>query len=625
MPIRIDKLFLLCLGILIFSSAVVRGASSCYLSASAKKGCVPTADTIIVHFSGLGAGVRAISFSWDFGDGTTSSQVDSQQVHIFYRRGQYQPSVTVTFSDGSTCTATLGFKVRIFDNPVPNFSLPVDTIRLCDTSVKYCFKDASRKGLDKAPISHWLWDFRDGSPFDTNTNPCHSFPYSNSYKMTLRVTDTNGCSNLFSRLIPVKILPPGITPKPSFIDSFVIPCNTTQASAFFTNTTDTAGKFITKFKWDFGDGSSDSCTLIKKSCFSKWSKFSHLYKKAGTYCPILYITTKYNCSYDSFKFTPCIEILDYKPHPIAIDSNECFPNNNIHFSVNPDPRKAGGNYWNFGDPKSRDQNYSSNAPITSHNYSQPGIYTVYFSSFFGKCFWDTVFCKRVRVSGPIAKIQLDTSLDRIPLDSPRFIPVSQYAQFFDTCHPPIYYSLRDSQFIPNGDTTFGSYCKAKVEYKHNPDYGYDCNKNKVYDSFIVYKRPVLKVKDQYKITWTNEVWYQGDPYPTSGKVYKGVHFENRPLVWDDTDIFSIHCGPPKLIHFTNFSVKYRGYEASDNFPPGSPDTCRKDYNPVYPWASDSLSYFWNFMEGTPDTSTAAKPNRRSQYSTEKLPWHLSVR
>ena len=608
--------------LLLCTRKILYASPGCTLVAGSRKGCVPTPDTLSVSFSGLAAGVKASSFTWTFGDNSNSSQASIKVVHIYYKRGQYQPSVTVKFSDGTTCTATLSYKINIYDNPVPGFSRPTDTIRQCDTSTKYCFKNTSRPGLDKAPVNKFLWDFRDGSPFDSSKNPCHSFPYSYTFKMTLEAIDTNGCSNLFSQNVSVRILPASITPKPDFVDSFDIICSTGAAVGKFKNTTDTVGKSINWFKWDFGDGTVDSCNLVKSSCKIKWNAFMHTYTKPGTYCPILWVDTKYKCGYDSFKYQKCIDVIQYTPNPTELDTHECFSNDIVRFRVDADPRPQSGNVWDFGDGNDSVNNVATNSPSATHTYIMPGIYTVYFASTYKNCFRDTVFCKKVKIFGPKAKIMLDTSLDRIPWDTLKYIPPSNYAAFFDTCHPPVMYTLRDSVFIPNGDTIFGSYCNAKLAYAYGTNTVYNCKKEVKFDSFLVYNRPIVKTKDTSIISYNVLVWNLGDPYPVKGKVFKGVHFENRPLVWDDTDIFSPHCGPPKLIHFTNFSWKYRGYDAGDNFPPGSNDTCRKDFNPSYPYASDSLTYFWDFSEGNFDTSTTAHPDKRSRFSTEKLPWHL---
>lgn len=105
----------------------------------------------------------------------------------------------------------------------------------------------------------------------------------------------------------------------------------------------------------------------------------------------------------------------------------------------------------------------------------------------------------------------------------------------------------------------------------------------------------------------------------------------------DTDLF--HPAPYNLVQFTNNSIKYRDLDhyhpwgsrdsmppralhyAWDNIPGTFPDPKR---NLNYPWASDSLTYFWDF--GEPDakrcTSTVNKPNIHCAWSTEVAPKHL---
>src|ERR1017187_8036113 len=88
---------------------------------------------------------------------------------------------------------------------------------------------------------------------------------------------------------------------------------------------------------------------------------------------------------------------------------------------------------------------------------------------------------------------------------------------------------------------------------------------------------------------------------------------------DDTSLFSLRCKAPQKISFTNFSIKYRGYYAVDNFPPGYPSKC---LNKSYPYASDSLTYTWDFEEGHRSVSTIKNPVDTDRYSSEKLPTHL---
>ncbi len=88
---------------------------------------------------------------------------------------------------------------------------------------------------------------------------------------------------------------------------------------------------------------------------------------------------------------------------------------------------------------------------------------------------------------------------------------------------------------------------------------------------------------------------------------------------DDTSLFSLRCQAPQKITFTNFSEKYRGYDAVDNYPLAYPSKCK---NKSYPYASDSLTYKWDFKEGVQAYSTAANPVITDRFSTEKLPTHL---
>ncbi|MBK7031271.1 MAG: PKD domain-containing protein [Bacteroidales bacterium] len=56
-------------------------------------------------------------------------------------------------------------------------------------------------------ISHWLWDFGDGTyaSFNTPNEPSHVYPSHGTYQVTLSIIDTNGCS--YSITHPVEVRP----------------------------------------------------------------------------------------------------------------------------------------------------------------------------------------------------------------------------------------------------------------------------------------------------------------------------------------------------------------------------------------------------------------------------------
>lgn len=95
----------------------------------------------------------------------------------------------------------------------------------------------------------------------------------------------------------------------------------------------------------------------------------------------------------------------------------------------------------------------------------------------------------------------------------------------------------------------------------------------------------------------------------------------------DSNLVTRNCGGPNLVQFTNNTIKYRlrgralsekpphTLDALDNMPdafsiPGSLDSCKDNIN--WPFASDSLDYFWDFGDNGEACTTYFDANRNVQ-------------
>jgi parallel beta-helix repeat protein len=67
---------------------------------------------LIVEFNGAGStdDIGIVSYLWDFGDGSTSTEINP--IHIYETVGPYQPALTVTDGEGLTDTNTLSITVQ---------------------------------------------------------------------------------------------------------------------------------------------------------------------------------------------------------------------------------------------------------------------------------------------------------------------------------------------------------------------------------------------------------------------------------------------------------------------------------------------------------------------------------
>ncbi|MBE3137425.1 MAG: PKD domain-containing protein [Thermoplasmata archaeon] len=126
------------------------------------------------------------SWSWTFGDDTTSTE--QNPTHVYTTVGEYAVTLIVTDNDGNasepyTATITVSFVPPTADytyGPMVNITANVTMITFTDTST-----------AGDANITSWMWDFGDDMN-STEQNPTHLYTVAGDYTVTLTVTDANG-------------------------------------------------------------------------------------------------------------------------------------------------------------------------------------------------------------------------------------------------------------------------------------------------------------------------------------------------------------------------------------------------------------------------------------------------
>ncbi len=337
------------------------------------------------------------TWSWNFGDGTTSTQQHPN--HQYAQPGQYNVCLEITNACGTSevcnfvevscpapdanfSTQITDLVVQFFDNSSPaatswlwtfgdgqaaNVQHPIHTYAtggtyqvclmassICGTStickqvVANCLApesgfDFSSDGLSISLMdisannpTGWMWTFGDGQN-STMQNPNHVYSSPGTYDVCLQATNQCG-----STTVCQNVTVSCTTPIASF---------STQSNGLEVNFLDQSINSPTNWLWDFGDGQS-----------STLSSPSHTYAMPGAYMVCLQV----NSVCGDNQMCTQIQVSCTPPSPsFVVDINDLVANFTGEVAMSVDTW-----FWNFGDGTfSSEQN-----PI--HNFAVPGNYNV---------------------------------------------------------------------------------------------------------------------------------------------------------------------------------------------------------------------------------------------------------
>jgi PKD repeat protein len=311
------------------------------------------------------------SWNWDFGDGQTDTT--QNPTHIYQNKGIYTVTLTVSNAFGSD-TKVMKNLITVGYNGAVDFSTPSTTVGV---GWIVSFKD-----LSTIAPTQWSWDFGDGT-IGTGQNPDHVYHAKGVYDVSLTASNpsTTGSITKQQYITVLNI------PRADFV------ADKTRGGAPMTVIfTDKSTNTPTAWKWDFGDGQTDTV-----------QNPTHTYTTLGTYTVTLIASN--NDGQDSatkvnYIVTTLAPVADFSANrqlgnaPFVVQFRDLSSNNPTSWK------------WDFGDGT------SSSVENPSHIYQYEGSYNVTLTATnqYGS---DTAF-----KSGTSAKTNAPSTVSATPAQAP---------------------------------------------------------------------------------------------------------------------------------------------------------------------------------------------------------------
>ena len=243
---------------------------------SAYVGCAP------LNLDFTNTSQNGIFYEWDFGDGTSSSDVSPS--HTFEEEGNYAVSLIATDINGCYKDTTI-YNINVYPSPTAVFIFNKES--QCGLPAEVSFENQSNGATD------YFWDFGNGTT-STSSNPSTIYYEVGNFDVTLTTTNQYGCSNIYQKEI-------SILDKP--LANFEINggegCEPLEVT-FENNSVNNEQYF-----WDFGNGitsTEENPTVV--------------YQNDGTYDVSLIIATD-NICFDTFTIHQSVKV-----HPIPFANFE---------------------------------------------------------------------------------------------------------------------------------------------------------------------------------------------------------------------------------------------------------------------------------------------------------------
>ena len=288
-----------------------------------------------VTFNNTSTGTGTLNYTWWFGDGTSSTNVNP--IHSYTTPGSY--TVTLITQNTFGCTDTLAKTNAINVGSVQaNFSV---TANACVGSAVNISNTST-----PATVSSY-WSFGDGS-FSTDVNPVKVYAAAGTYSIKL-INNFGACTDSITKTITINAKPTA-----SFTANNTIACSVPATVQFLNNSVGGVS-----YQWNFGNG--NTSTLQNPT---------HTFTSFGNYTVALVVVGANGCT-DSLSKTDLVKIGAPKISNIIRTPKEgCVPLNVNANAVVSSLQPISNYEWTFGDG-----GFSANMNST-HTYTTEGTFTI---------------------------------------------------------------------------------------------------------------------------------------------------------------------------------------------------------------------------------------------------------
>jgi len=348
----------------------------------ANESAIQFTDTSFVGAAGTYGGP---TWSWDFGDGTSSTLESPVHTYPSANGTPQQYTVTLTVSQG-TCTSTAQQTVTIA-KVVPSFTMPATACHLTPITITSTSTPAS---LDS--IYEWRFD---------GTGP-YSRPYTSptvdtivrtngNHTVSLIVYDINNC--------PSTPVTHNITITGPHANYTAPAGGCANAPVTFTDHSTPDPDPIIKWRWDYDDGT-------PRPVYPTSGPFTHPYTDTGTYTPVYTVFDANGCS-DAWEQQ--LQITSPTANFFPPDSFYC--PNALETFIDSSQGYNLTETWNFGDG-------SPTSMAGAHTYTNNGTYNVSLTVTDKNACISPLTTKPIRIQTPIAAFNIyDTTAICLPLQT----------------------------------------------------------------------------------------------------------------------------------------------------------------------------------------------------------------